>query len=304
MSDVTRDRGGSAPTERAEVRAAGGVVLRPRDDGRPPDVLVVHRPAHQDWSLPKGKLDAGETWQEAAVREVHEETGVTARLGVELAPTRYTDLAGRSKQVRWWTMPVLDDAPRPPDDEVDDLRWVPADEVGALLTYADDRGLVCQALDAVDHAAVLVVRHAHAGDRGAWRSDDGRRPLSERGHRQAAALVDQLAPWHVTRVVASPLVRCVQTMAPLARARGLELITDDRLAEGAAPEDVAALVRASVPGTVLCSHGDVIGALVEGLADDGIVDRAAQQWAKASTWVLRLDGERRTVDAAYLPPPA
>ncbi len=298
----------TASSPEPEVRAAGGVVLRPSTDGRPPEVLVVHRPSYDDWSLPKGKLDPGETWQEAAVREVHEETGVTARLGVELSPTHYTDRHGRAKQVRWWTMPVLDDQHRPPDDEVDDLRWVPIDEVGALLTYDADRDLVDEALAARDHAAMLVVRHAHAGERGGWRGDDRLRPLSTVGHQQADAIAAQLAPWHVTRVVSSPLVRCVQTVEPLAAALGLEVVEDERLAEGAAPEDTAALLRAAGSGTVLCSHGDVIGDLVERLADRRLVDRRQAQWPKGSTWVVEFDGDRDPVRAAYVaapqPPPS
>lgn len=284
-----------------EVRAAGGVVLRPAEHGV--ETLVVHRPGHQDWSLPKGKLDPGEDWHEAAVREVHEETGVTARLGVELAPTHYTDRRGRAKQVRWWTMPVVDVEPRTPDDEVDELAWVPVDRVGDLLTYDSDRALVRQALEALDHATVLVVRHADAGDRGRGDHDDRRRPLSGLGHQQAAAIAEQLAPWHVTRVVSSPLTRCVQTVQPLAAARGLPVDTDDRLAEGAAAEATAALVREAAPGTVLCSHGDVIGTLVEGLVGLGLV-RVDATWAKASTWALHLDATRRPVQASHLPAPA
>ena len=286
-----------------QVRAAGGVVLRPGADGEPPEVLVVHRPRYDDWSLPKGKLDPGETWEDAAVREVHEETGVTARLGVELTPTDYTDRKGRAKRVRWWTMPVIDDERRPPDDEVDELRWVPIDEVGALLTYDADRELVDEALAVSAHAAVLVVRHAHAGERDGWRGDDRLRPLSTVGHQQADAIAAQLAPWHVTRVVSSPLVRCVQTVEPLAVAHGLDVVTDDRLAEGAAPEQTAALLRESAPGTVLCSHGDVIGDLVERLADRRLVDRRDARWAKGSTWVVELDGDRQPRRASYLPPP-
>ena len=285
-----------------EVRAAGGVVLRPSRNGSAPEVLVVHRPNYDDWSLPKGKLDPGETWEQAAVREVHEETGVTARLGVELTPTHYLDRRGRAKQVRWWTMPVLDDQFRAPDDEVDDLRWVPADEVGALLTYDTDRALVDEARAADGHAHVLVVRHAHAGDRGAWDGDDGQRPLSDRGHRQAEALASALAPYHVTRVVTSPLVRCGQTVRPLADALGLPVDEDPRLAEGAPPDATAALLRELDPGTVLCSHGDVIGTLVQRMADLGLVDGDAR-WRKASTWVLRLDAGQ-PVDATYLPPPS
>ena len=122
--------------------AAGGVVMR---DGR---LAVVHRPKYDDWSLPKGHLEDGESWEEAALREVREETGVGGRLVRELDDDHYTDRKGRPKRVRWWLMqPVALDR-REPDDEVDEVRWVPLDEADALLSYAHDRSLVAGLVDA------------------------------------------------------------------------------------------------------------------------------------------------------------
>jgi 8-oxo-dGTP diphosphatase len=117
------------------IRAAGGVVLR---DGR---VAVVHRPRHGDWSLPKGKLDRGEGWEQAALREVEEECGLRCRLEDELPPSDYA-VGGRRKRVRWWRMTVVGDAGFAPSDEVDELRWATPEEASRLLTYAADRALV------------------------------------------------------------------------------------------------------------------------------------------------------------------
>jgi 8-oxo-dGTP diphosphatase len=117
-----------------EVKAAGGVVRR---DGR---IAVVHRPRYDDWSLPKGKLDPGETWEEAALREVREETGLECSLGDELSSTRYHDRKGRSKLVRYWLMdPVGGEFV--PNDETDELRWLTPGEAAALLTYPRDQEL-------------------------------------------------------------------------------------------------------------------------------------------------------------------
>ena len=281
-----------------QVRAAGGVVLR----GEEPRVLAVHRPRYDDWSLPKGKVDPGEAWPQAAVREVHEETGVTARLGVELSPTRYTDRKGRAKVVRWWQMHLLGVEEREPDDEVDRVAWMAPDEARDRLTYASDRDLVDEALAVRDHRTVLVVRHAHAGDRGDWDGDDRRRPLSPTGRQQAAGLVDLLAPYHVAGVASSPLVRCRQTAEPVARARGLPVVAEDRLTEGADPATTWQLVAAAGTGTVLTSHGDVVGAIVERLRGLGVVDRTAG-WPKGSTWVLHLDRDGTPRAADRLPAP-
>jgi 8-oxo-dGTP diphosphatase len=115
--------------------AAGGVVVR---DGQ---VAVVHRPRYDDWSLPKGKLDAGETFEDAALREVWEETGVRARLVRELPSVEYT-VRERPKLVRYWLMSVESDPGFTPNDEVDSVRWLsPADAV-ELLTYDRDKGVV------------------------------------------------------------------------------------------------------------------------------------------------------------------
>lgn len=125
------------------VRAAGGVVVRIR--GGHAEVLVVHRPRYDDWSLPKGKCEPGESDEDAARREVWEETGYRCRLLEELPTVHYTDNRGRPKQVRWWHMEALGDEPFVPNEEVDVLRWCRADEAAGLLTYQQDRDL----LDAV-----------------------------------------------------------------------------------------------------------------------------------------------------------
>jgi 8-oxo-dGTP diphosphatase len=122
-----------------EIRAAGGVVLH---EGQ---IAVVHRPKYDDWSLPKGKLEPGETWEEAALREVEEETGLRVRLEHRLATTHYA-VSGTPKSVRWWRMSLFDDDGHEPDHEVDQVRWVTPEEAMRLLNYEPDRQLVRQAL--------------------------------------------------------------------------------------------------------------------------------------------------------------
>jgi 8-oxo-dGTP diphosphatase len=122
----------------AEVLAAGGVVVR--DDGR---IAVIHRPRYDDWSLPKGKLDPGESFEDGAVREVLEETGVRGRIVGELEPTSYVDRKGRDKLVRWYRMePDGDPSDFAPNDEVDELRWLTPDEAHGLVSYDHDRVLI------------------------------------------------------------------------------------------------------------------------------------------------------------------
>jgi len=123
-----------------EIQAAGGVVMR--DDGR---LVVVHRPRYDDWSLPKGKLDPGETFEEAALREVWEETGLRAELVRDLPPVHYA-VRERPKVVRYWLMAVVSDPGFVPNDEVDELRWLSPPDAEALLTYDRDKGVVSAAV--------------------------------------------------------------------------------------------------------------------------------------------------------------
>ena len=118
------------------VRAAGGVVWRTSPKGR--EVVLVHRDRYDDWTFPKGKLDPGESWEQAAVREVFEETGIVPVLGRELAATEYVDSKGRPKRARYWAMAVAADTGFSPDDEITARVWVDVEQVAARLTYDRD----------------------------------------------------------------------------------------------------------------------------------------------------------------------
>jgi 8-oxo-dGTP diphosphatase len=122
-----------------EVRAAGGVVVR--GEGAECRLLLIHRPRYDDWSLPKGKLESDESWEQGALREVEEETGLRCELGRPLEPARYCDHKGREKEVRWWLMRPLD-GEFSPGDEVDEVRWLTPPEALDLLDYEHDRILV------------------------------------------------------------------------------------------------------------------------------------------------------------------
>ena len=121
-----------------QIKAAGGVPVR---DGR---VLLVHRPRYDDWTLPKGKLDPGESWEDAALREVEEETAVRCRLGTELTPAEY-EVRGRPKRVRYWLMEPVEDRGFTPNEEVDEVRWLEPEAAATLLSYGHDRALVREA---------------------------------------------------------------------------------------------------------------------------------------------------------------
>lgn len=141
---------GDSDTGAIEVRAAGGIPWRRATDGSV-EVVVVHRPRYDDWSFPKGKLDPGETFEQAAVRELAEETGFVVDLGMELPEVTYVDHRGRPKVVRWWTMTVSGGTFLP-NDEVDELAWMPIDAAAHTLTYDADRGLLAALTEVLDRS--------------------------------------------------------------------------------------------------------------------------------------------------------
>ena len=123
-----------------QVRAAGGLVRRRREDGTE-EILIVHRPAYDDWSFPKGKLEPGERDEDAAVREVEEETGLRCRLDREVATTRYRDARGRQKTVRYWSMTPIGGRLEAAN-EVDEVRFVPFAVAREVLTYERDSNVL------------------------------------------------------------------------------------------------------------------------------------------------------------------
>ncbi|MEA5155159.1 NUDIX hydrolase [Raineyella sp.] len=260
------------------VLAAGAVVLRPSptvEGGT--EVLVVHRPRYDDWSLPKGHVDAGEQLPVTAVREVREETGWQVRLGARLDTTAYP-VNGLPKEVHWWVGHPVGDGALPTDDETDDVRWVATDEAARMLTFDSDRCLVRQAVERHDLVPFVVVRHAKALTRAKWGREDRRRPLTGRGERQALALVPLLGAFGVRALDSSRAVRCTDTLAPYAAAAGLTTTTHAEFDEDAAGSGAAArttrelAVRAGTGAlpTAVCGHRPVLPTMLAAL---GVADR-------------------------------
>ena len=284
------------------IRAAGGLVVREDFDGRPL-IAVVHRPRYDDWTFPKGKLQVGETDEQTARREVEEETGLRCRLDRDLGTVEYRDREDRRKIVRYWVM-TPDGGTFTPNEEVDLLRWIPLDRVRPMLTYQHDRDLLAAYLGGAGDASAFLVRHAKAGSRSSWTEADELRPLSKAGRRQAEKLVQAFRGLEVRRVISSPFVRCIQTVRPLALDRGLPVETSDALLEGAPVSAALALLdeTADTP-TVLCSHGDVIPAVVLHLAERGMPVEGERDWRKGSTWILERREGRFTAARSIAPPP-
>ena len=302
------------PDRGATIRAAGGVLWR-EVTGAGPDpvveVVVVHRPQYEDWSLPKGKLAPGEREVDGAIREVLEETGYHVRLGRPLGETRYLKEQGglqRPKVVRWWAMEATGGV-FTPTREVDELRWVSLAEAHSLLTRETDRDLLERFVRGpAPTRVVLLVRHASAGSRATWQGDDHERPLDECGYAQADELVRLLAHFDPTEIVSADFVRCRETVQPLAEALGISIRDERVLSEldypGREQEAVTLLRTIGGPhhASVACSQGDVIPDLLGRLAAEDAVDLPDVSSRKGSTWALTFQGPR-LVSGEYFPPP-
>ncbi|WP_426565199.1 NUDIX hydrolase [Angustibacter sp. McL0619] len=266
------------PVDDGTVRAAGALLWRGR--GKRLEVAIVHRPKYDDWSWPKGKLDPGESWAEAAVREVLEETGLHARLGIPLPLARYRVGAPRPhrpKVVQYWAAQVIATG-GPIAQEVDEVRWLPAAKARRTLRYRRDQMQLDALLAAADGGALdswplLVIRHASTVPRSRWKGEDDVRPLNEPGKERAAELVPVLAAYHVQRLVTSDTERCAATLAPYARSAGLRLRGKHSLSEEGFAKDGSRLSKAldkllaHGEPAALCTHRPVLPTVLRELAE-------------------------------------
>ncbi len=289
---------GTAITSPAVVIAAGAVCWRiAKGKVR---VLLVHRAARADVSLPKGKLDPGETPPQTAVREIEEETGLRIALGVPLGTVEYTLGGGREKVVYYWAGEVTDAALEAttfsPNDEIAALEWLTIDKARAALSYDRDREVLDRFAELVESGqaktfAVIALRHGKAVPPETWDGPDATRPLLHRGNDQAASVAPAIAAYRPTRLVSSPAARCLATIEPLAELTGLPVKQAADISQDAYENDdakVRALVRrrmAKHRTVVLCSHGPVLPDIVSAVAKETNteLDAALRRSAMLST---------------------
>lgn len=271
-------------SKKPKLMAAGAVVLQAGEDG--PEVLAVHRPEYQDWSLPKGKPEPDEDLPAVAVREVEEETGLRVQISRPLSRLSYKTAMGRKVTSFWQGSPVRGEVrfegtkPRIEKDgrkvqEVDQVRWIPLAEIDSVLTYPAEREVVRLAAASEPGPVVILVRHGKAMERKNWSGKDWKRPLSARGRRQARRVAPLLDAYGVDAAVSSSSTRCVQTLQPFAERTGLPIQHVHDLSEEsykADPKKSRATMRKLVQeaitegrATAFCGHRPVIPMMREEL---------------------------------------
>ena len=253
------------------IRAAGVVLLRRGPGG--PLVCVLHRPRQNDWSLPKGKLDPGETTIEAARRETIEETGSDVVLGLPLATQQYR-VETRPKTVHYWVGWERAGGPGfAPNKEIDELRWLPPEPAVDMLSYPRDGDLVRDALAAPLSTPLMILRHAEAARRSDFAgSVDAERPLTPTGEEVAQQVAGILDAFAIRKIYSSDSVRCLDTVRPFAHATHATIAREPLLSEeGFASSPTAAFKRidqilADPAPAVVCTHRPLLPALMEHVA--------------------------------------
>jgi 8-oxo-dGTP diphosphatase len=277
------------------VYAAGAVLWKVVD--KELKILVVHRTQHKDISIPKGKVDSGETLPQTAVREIKEETGLNVALGPFLGKVEYTLPGnGKNKEVHYWAAEVdptaAERTPFRSNKEIRALEWMTIAAAREKLTYEHDVDLAV-ALEKLHgkHFAhtvpLIVVRHGKAVPATSWDGPDAQRPLLHRGQAQAKAIAGGIAAYSPAKIFTSTATRCIQTVMPLATSMGKTLKESSRLSQekwsssGELAERFIGRRFEDQTAVVMCSHGPVIPQLVSEIlshtraAVDDVIRRAA-----------------------------
>lgn len=302
----------SGTMNRTWTRTSGALPWRIGPDGNL-EILLVHRRNRDDWSIPKGKAEPGESDADCALREVREETGFDCCPGDELPNVVYLDRRRRVKTVRYWAVTV-EAGVFTVNDEVDAARWLTLPVALRTLTQARERSvalalgsMVARELGVSPVPAkermLLLVRGAAAMPREQWSEAENDRPLAPEGRAMALSLLALGAFFEIDRIFSAPAARCIETVEPLARSETLHVEPSHYLSEGRIGKAMGLIEDARGTGTVLCTHEDVVsGVLTELARQDRTSVEPHPGRRRGSVWALTGDHARYT-SAYYLPLP-
>lgn len=280
------------------IRAAGALLWR-ENHTLELEVALIHRPKYDDWSLPKGKIEIGETALQCAYRELLEETGIRAIFTRQLGSVEYEE-SGLQKRVIFWAAQCgFNSSTFIPNEEVDQLLWLSVDEALAKATHLSDREMI-ENFSSQPHRTdtLIILRHTKALERGDWDEVDSLRTLDELGFDQAQLLIKHLEPFAIDEIYSSNYTRCAQTVTPLAHARGLTITEVPSLNEESFEEDsersisfVNAL-KQDEKNILLCSHNPVIPTILRGILNSKLKNKDLIKLEPGDAWIVhRVKGE-------------
>jgi 8-oxo-dGTP diphosphatase len=289
------------------IQAAGAVLWR-KIEGGDLEIAIVHRPKYDDWSLPKGKVEAGESHISAGYREIQEETGYESIFGPEIGTVVYK-LEGAPKEVRYWSARATEMTGHPDPIEVNQVEWLVPKKAKDKLTNKDDRAIVDYFLEfGSDTFPIILLRHAKALKRTDWDGDDGDRPLAQLGQIQSMRMLSKYLPFGITEIHTSDAVRCYETVAPIARSLSLDKIYWSELSEYAFEKDKKAAINVvndiieSEAHAIVCGHNPVIPGIVAKFIGKKNFKELDHGLMPGEAWILHhRDGEIIAID--WMPAP-
>jgi 8-oxo-dGTP diphosphatase len=285
------------------IQGAGAVLWQSIDDSGV-KIALIHRPKYDDWSFPKGGVDAGESHIQAAFREVLEETGVKAIFGPEIGTVDY-EVNGVTKEVRYWLAEADQfNAATPNPEEVDAIEWLSISDAINKLSNNDDREILAMAEEfGFGSTPLVLLRHTKALKRDLWDGDDGDRPLEHVGQIQAAKIPAIYAPYAIEKIYSSDAIRCVQTIEVMAAEYGITPIYSSEISEFGFQKDsekaldYALSVMLSNKPSVMCSHNPVLPKLVKKLIGKKNFKRLSAELKPGDSFVVHhRNGEVIAVD--------
>jgi 8-oxo-dGTP diphosphatase len=280
------------------IRAAGALLWRESNE-RTIEIALIHRPKYDDWTLPKGKIEEGETALQCAHRELFEETGIKASFTRQLGTVEYEE-SGQLKRVLFWSAQcALEASTFIANEEVDVLEWLAPDQALAKASHDSDRQMIENFLIQSPHTDTLIIlRHTKALERGDWDEVDSERTLDEVGFDQAQLLIKHLEPFAIEEVYTSDYVRCVQTVTPLAHSRGLTISQVPSLNEETFEEDplrsvsFANALKQDEKNILICSHNPVIPTMLRGILNTKLKNKDLIKLEPGDAWIVhRVQGE-------------
>ena len=289
------------------IFAAGTVIFKGK--GLNQKIAVIHRPHREDWSFPKGKIDAPESAPAAAVRETLEETGLHVVLHQSLTPQEYI-FDNLPKTVFYWRARLVKPPVFVPNEEADQLVWVSLKAALKLLTYEVDRQLAKEAFKAKDTKPLILLRHATAEKRIEW-SDryskaippDSFRPLTPAGIMQSHLIGDLLGAFGINKVVSSDSIRCVATVSPYAASQELALEAHQNLSElgwefnnKSGLKLIRKLAMLNQP-VVICGHRPALPALAQAIGNEFDFGDIDASLPPAGVLIIHRDLRNKTINS-------
>jgi len=280
------------------IRAAGALLWRETTE-RTIEIALIHRPKYDDWTLPKGKIEEGETALQCAYRELIEETGITASFTRQLGTVEYEESGQRKRVIFWAAQCALDASQFIANEEVDQLEWLSPELALSKATHESDQEMIENFLSQSPRTDTLIIlRHTKALERGDWDEEDSQRTLDELGFDQAQLLIKHLQPFAIEEIYTSDFTRCVQTVTPLAHSRGLSITQVPSLNEYTFNEDplravsFANALKQDEKNILICSHNPVIPTMLRGILNTKLKNKDLIKLEPGDAWIVhRVQGE-------------